>query len=87
MAKRYKIGSVVKAKDGKPPYIKLGQGVSITVNGVPVKNTFLNLVNPHTLPDELLRANKISEEVANSMKERASKIPFVINDIEAYDKE
>ena len=38
-------------------------------------NGFVNLSNPRTEPDELLRAGKITEEVAEKMKSYLPKLP------------
>src|SRR5689334_22759637 len=39
------------------------------------KDGFINLVDPRTRPDELLKAGVISEEVAEKMRGQASRTP------------
>ena len=80
--KKVKIGSVIKAKEkGQTYYIRLAPGVSISVNGKPVKAEYVNLSDPHKLPDILESMGKVSPEVASEMREKAKKIPFVRFDL------
>lgn len=77
MAKKT-IGSVVKQKDRPGEfYIKLAPGVTISVDGKAVNTQYVNMDDPATLPDKLLSLGKISEDIAQSMRERAAKTPFV----------
>ena len=67
MAKRREVGSVVKGKDGKPPYIKLSSDVSLK------KGQYLNLESKATQLKSLegaVEAGKISAELGATIKER-----------------
>lgn len=69
MAKYRNIGQVLKRKDGKGVYIKIGEDVTLK------KGDFVNVTDPRTQPDELLALGVINEEVYAKMKERAAATP------------
>ena len=76
MAKYAQVGQILKGKDGKPNYIKLEADVKA--------GTYINIEDPRTLPDELLKAGKIGDEIANKMRESAAKLPdFVVRRLTA----
>lgn len=70
--KREVIGSVVKGKDGKPDYIKVRSDVKLS------QGEFLNLESKSQQASSLEKAvadGKLSEEIADSIRERIEKIP------------
>lgn len=71
--KRLTIGSVVKSKEaGKPDYIKVSQDITLK------KGQFLNLESKERQLESLdaaVAAGKLSEDMANEIKERTNKIP------------
>lgn len=69
MAKYRQIGSVLKGKEGKGPYIKITEDITLK------KGTFLNLSDPRKKPAELLALGVITEEVAAKMQEKADATP------------
>ena len=73
-AKYQRVGQILKGKDGAPNYIKMDQDVKA--------GTFINIEDPRTLPDTLLAAGKIKQEVYEKMKAR--NIPdFVVRELTA----
>lgn len=86
MAKK-NIGSIMKPKkEGDSYYIALAPGVTVSVNGVAINTKYINMDDPHTLPEKLLSMGKINEEVAESMKQRAQTRTFVKYDLSVRDK-
>lgn len=86
MAKK-NIGSIMKPKkEGDSYYIALAPGVTISVDGKAVNTKYINMDDPQTLPDKLLSLGKINEEIADAMKERASRRTFVKYDLTVQDK-
>ena len=74
--KRLEVGSVVKGKDGKPPYIKVNADVHLK------KGDFLNLeskANQIKGIEAAAAAGKLPEELAAKLLESAHKTPdFVL---------
>lgn len=79
------VGSVVKGQNGKPDYIKLSQDVSLK------KGQFLNLRSKKdrlASLDAMEASGKLSGEILEKLRERASKIPdFVRFEIELVTEE
>jgi hypothetical protein len=81
---RTTIGSVVKGQDGKPDYIKMNKDVVLK------SGDYLNLESKAMQLkslDEAVNNGKLSEEVADKIRENVNKIPdFVRFQIVKIDK-
>lgn len=81
--KRITLGSIVKGKDGKPPYIKVNK------DAVLKSGQYLNLENKQYQLDSLSKAvaeGKVKEETAEQVKERIEKMPdFVLFEVTSYE--
>lgn len=77
--KRKVVGSVVKGKEGKPPYIKIREAISLNAGD------FLRLESKKTQLDALEAAaasGKLTGDIVESIRERINKMPdFVLFDV------
>lgn len=64
------IGSLCRGSDGESLYIKLADGVKITIDGKEIANRYINAEGPTTKYDRMIASGAITEEEYNEKTAR-----------------